>query len=98
IRMYHCGFHWYPCTRDDRKSICFGLNMSTHGAWSVTAWSTCAQSAFAPEGFVTPICSAWSILAWIDLLQNSAMFGLASLPGWIDPHPSRTFRKSDGVG
>ncbi len=37
IRMYHCGFHWYPWTRLDRKSICLGLYMSTHGAWSVTA-------------------------------------------------------------
>ena len=44
------------------------------------------------------ICSAWSILAWIDLSQNAAMFGLASLFGWMDPQPSSTFRKSDGAG
>jgi hypothetical protein len=29
IRMYHCGFHAYPLTFLDKKSICLGLYMST---------------------------------------------------------------------
>src|SRR6476646_10594338 len=96
--MYHCGLHWYPWTRFDVKSICFGLYMSTHGAWSVTSWSTSAQSWLAASGSVTPVSRALSILAWMPLSQNSAMLGLALLFGWIEPHPRSTFRKSDGAG
>jgi hypothetical protein len=44
------------------------------------------------------IDSAWSIFDWMDLSQNAAMFGLASLPGWMVPQPSSTFRKSDWAG
>src|SRR5581483_2660865 len=98
IRMYHCGFHWYPCTFFDRKSICFGLNRSTQGAWSVTAWSACAQMLLACVGLLWPRVRALSIWPWIDLSQNAAMFGLASLCGWMLPHPSSTLRKSDAVG
>ena len=42
--------------------------------------------------------SAWVIFASMDLSQNAAMFGLASLFGWMLPHPSSTFRKSDCAG
>src|SRR2546421_461333 len=38
---------------------------------------------------------AWSIFAWMGLLQNSAMFGLELLLGWNEPHPSRMSRKSE---
>ena len=82
----------------DRKSICFGLYMSTQGAASVSAWSICVHSLAAPAGSVASIDSAWSIFDWMDLSQNAAMFGLASLPGWMVPQPSSTFRKSDWAG
>ena len=44
------------------------------------------------------IDSAWLIFDWMDLSQNAAMFGLASLFGWMVPQPSSTFRKSDAAG
>ncbi len=61
--MYHCGFHEYPCTLLDRKSICLGLYMLTQGAALVSAWSICVHSAAAAVGFVASSDSAWLICA-----------------------------------
>src|SRR5690242_195240 len=98
MRMYHCGFHEYPRTLADRKSICLGLYMSTQGAALVSAWSIWVHSAAAPDGSVASIDSAWLIFEFMDWSQNAAMFGLASLFGWMVPQPSSTFRKSDCAG
>jgi hypothetical protein len=60
--------------------------------------STWAQILFPAAGSVMPTLPALSILAWMPLLQNCAMFGLEFEPGWIEPHPSRMTRKSDAAG
>src|SRR5260370_25325484 len=98
MRTYHCGLHEYPWTLLDRKSICLGLYMLTQGAAFVSAWSICVHSAAAAAGFVASSDSAWLICACVDWLQYAAMFGLASLFGWMVVHPSSTFRKSDCAG
>src|SRR5487761_1731523 len=98
MRMYHCGFHWYPCTFLARKSICRGLYRLTQGAALVSAWSICVHSWLASVGLGAAVDSAWGIFAWMVLSQYAAMFGLASLFGWMLPQPSSTFRKSDGAG
>src|ERR1043165_2240066 len=72
--------------------------MSTQGAASVSAWSTPVHSLAAPAGSVAGMVSAWSIFAWMPLSQKAAMFGLASLFGWMVPQPSSTLRKSDWAG
>src|SRR5438105_15136437 len=98
MRMYHCGFHESPWTLLDRKSICLGLYISTQGAAVVSAWSIWVHSAAAADGLVASMDSAWLIFDWIEESQNAAMFGLASLFGWMVPQPSSTFRKSDCAG
>src|SRR3954447_14207165 len=52
--MYHCGLNRYPDTRSERTSMYFGLNIATHGAWSVTAWSAWDHSLLAADGSVIP--------------------------------------------
>jgi hypothetical protein len=64
----------------------------------VSSWSTWVHSAVAAAGWVASMLSARLICRWMAGSQNSAMFGLASLFGWIEPQPSRTFRKSEGAG
>ena len=96
--MYHCGLNTNPLTRLDTKLSCFGLNIATHGAWSATSLSACAHIVLAVLTSSDAVAPALSMLAWISLLQNCAMFGLEFEFLWIEPHPSRTCRKSDGAG
>ena len=74
------------------------MNIATHGAWSAMSLSACAHIVLAVLTSSDAVAPALSMLAWISLLQNCAMFGLEFEFLWIEPHPSRTCRKSDGAG
>ena len=72
-----------------------------HGHRRLVGRSACRPSPTAcwpPAGSVTPRRSAFFISSSIVLSQKPAMLMLVSLPGWNDPQPSSTFRKSDGAG
>ncbi len=86
-------------TRFEMKSVFFGANSTAAGDASVTFLSTCAQSLFAPVGFVAP-SDLRLVHQRLDrpCRRSPEMLMLASLPGVYDAQPKSTFRKSDAAG